>query len=47
MITQPMKIVVYSENGDRDHPCEIEMTMDGSKPSYPITLWHPTPRNEV
>ena len=39
MITQPMKIMLHSEHGDRDHPGLIEMTMDGSKPDCPITLW--------
>jgi hypothetical protein len=32
------KITIYSDNGDKLYPCEIEIKMDGSKPDCPITL---------
>jgi hypothetical protein len=40
MTTITEKIRIYSEDGDKEHPSEIIVTMNGSKPDCPITFWH-------
>jgi hypothetical protein len=39
MTTITHQIKIYSEEGDRDHPSELEVRMDGSKPECPLTFW--------
>lgn len=33
------KLTVYSEDGDRNHPAILEITMDGTQPTCPVTFW--------
>jgi hypothetical protein len=39
MTTIIEKITVCSEDGDSEFPALLEMTMDGSKPTCPVTFW--------
>lgn len=33
------KLTVISEFGDRQHPSDLGISMDGSQPDCPITFW--------
>lgn len=39
MTTITEKITVYSEEGDKDYPSALEISLDGSQPSCPVTFW--------
>ena len=39
MTTITDKITLYSEDGARDHPASLEITMDGSQQDCPVTFW--------
>jgi len=39
MTTITEKITIYSEDGEKSHPCEITLTMDGKQPACPVTFW--------
>jgi hypothetical protein len=39
MTTITEKITVCSEDGDNDYPCTLEIRMDGSKPTCPVTFY--------
>lgn len=39
MTTILEKITIYSENGDRDYPATLEISMNGKKPDCPVTFW--------
>jgi hypothetical protein len=33
------KITIYSEDGDKNHPASLEVSMDGNQRECPITFW--------
>lgn len=39
MTTITEKITIYAEDGDRDHPASLEITLDGTQQSCPVTFW--------
>jgi len=39
MTTITYKLTVYSEDGDRNHPASLEITMDGTQQTCPVTFW--------
>jgi hypothetical protein len=39
MTTITEKITIHSEDGEKSHPSEITLTMDGSQPDCPVTFW--------
>jgi hypothetical protein len=39
MNTITEKITIYSEDGEKSHPSEITLIMDGKQPDCPVTFW--------
>jgi hypothetical protein len=39
MTTITEGIIVYSEDGDSEYPHQLEIRMDGLKPTCPVTFW--------
>jgi len=39
MTTITEKIIVHSEDGESEYPSTLDIRMDGSKPTCPVTFW--------
>jgi len=39
MNTITERIIVYSEDGDRNYPDSLEITMDDTQQACPVTFW--------
>jgi hypothetical protein len=39
MTTITEKITIHSEFGERSHPSQITLSMDGTQPDCPVTFW--------
>lgn len=39
MTTITERLTIHSEDGDRNYPASLEITMDGTQQDCPVTFW--------